>query len=103
MHRLGELAIERGGVGAFIAGIIGGAIAWSITPMYVHHPTTTHFPSSLCSGGVCTSHLDLKTFNDAFAGAVIGGFFGGAIVGFLVIAFLVDIGVPRQYLGMPKE
>jgi hypothetical protein len=103
MHRLGELAIERGGVGAFITALIGGAIAWSSTPMYVHHPITTSFSASVCPGGVCTSHTDLQTFNDAFVGAVLGGFFGGAIVGFIAVAFLVAIGVPRSYLGMPDE
>ena len=103
MHRLGEIALHRGGVAAFIAAVIVAAIVGSSTPMYVHHPVTTSIQSPLCPGGACVSHTDLKSFNDTWGEAVLGGFFGGAILGFAGVSFLVAVGVPRQYLGLPDE
>jgi hypothetical protein len=47
--------------------------------------------------------MDLKSFNGAWAGIVLGGFFGGALIGFLAVKFLVELGIPRRYLGLPDE
>ena len=98
-HRLGELALHRGGVLAVAAAFAGGAIAWTSTPIHVHHRTS--YPCPFDETMVC--HSNFEEVNDNWAEAVFGGVFGGAILGFLVANGLVLIGVPRKYLLMGDE
>src|SRR5689334_21560684 len=93
MQRLGELALEHGGILALVGAAIGGAIAAIVTPFSVHHHlTSTYATSSICPRGVCVGHLDTTGFNEAWLNAVVLGGIVGAIAGFLLAWALRSFG-----------